>query len=149
MSAQTLCGGMPSLTQIAEVFGTQPVGTTRDLGSLGEYLSVGLLDESGCTLETHDLDSGRCTRGDVWWRIEGEYLRVQVRVSDTAGRWSPGVYGRKSPVHPVFATLMVVLAEPVVSRTRLERLLAELVPLLSGVGNPPKMTPEFTYLGTL
>jgi hypothetical protein len=47
MSAQTLCGGMPSLTQIAEVFGTQPVGTTRDLGSLGEYLSVGLLDESG------------------------------------------------------------------------------------------------------
>jgi hypothetical protein len=44
---------------------------------------------------------------------------------------------------------MVVLEEPLVSRATLERLFAELPPLLSGVDDPPKLIHEFTYLGAL
>ena len=46
--------------------------------------------------------------------------------------------------------VLIQLADhPEVARATLERLFAELPPLLSGVDDPPKLIHEFTYLGAL
>ena len=138
---------MPNLVQLAKRYQTQPIGAVHDAGALGEYLCVGLSDERGEPLQKYDLDSGQATRSDAWWRIAEEGFLVQARVVSTAGGRSPGVYGRTGPSTPyVFTTWMGVFDQPTISREAFEGLLSLLASRMAGFGNPPRLTPEFTYL---